>query len=69
MDGKTYPETALFRLITPAGKPVVKIGGSETSAGLGFVSDADRTQILIETDGPNAIVKLTRDARQHIIKP
>jgi hypothetical protein len=32
-DGSTYPETVLFRLITSAGRPVVKIASSEDGAG------------------------------------
>src|SRR5690349_7700290 len=33
VDGKLYPETALFRLITSQGKPIVKIGAAENGAG------------------------------------
>lgn len=72
-DGKTYPEGALFRLIDPNGRPVVKIGGSAEGSGMSLGGDSERrewsgVQILAESTG--SLVKLTnKDGRQEIVTP
>src|SRR2546422_306321 len=39
-DGKTgYPETVMFRLIDPNGRPEVKLGASVQGAGLGLIGE------------------------------
>ena len=69
-DGETYPETVLFRLIDPNGKPIVKLGGAEGSAGLGLNDGSDTTYALIEAKGAESYVRLTTsDGRRQIIKP
>lgn len=52
-DGKTYPETALLRLIDPNGRPAVKIGASADGSGISLAGDSERrewngVQILAE---------------------
>ena len=70
-DGKTgYPETVMFRLIDPNGRPEVKLGASVQGAGLGLIGETDSTQVVLKAEGPNASVKLAdKDGKQQLIKP
>ena len=70
-DGKTgYPETVMFRLIDPKGRPEVKLGASVEGAGLGLIGETDSTQALLKAEGANSLLKLTnKDGRQQLIKP
>jgi hypothetical protein len=70
-DGKTgYPETVMFRLIDPKGRPEVKLGASVEGGGLGLVGETDTTHALLQADGPDALLKLTNKAgKQQLIKP
>jgi hypothetical protein len=70
-DGKTgYPETVMFRLIDPKGRPEVKLGASVEGAGLGLIGETDTTHALLQADGPDALLKLTNKAgKQQLIKP
>ena len=57
-DGSTYPETVLLRLITSAGRPVVKIASTEDGSGAAF-SAADGpayVQIMARGDDPKVVV-------------
>ena len=61
-DGKSYPEGALFRLIDPNGRPVVKIGGSADGSGISLGGDSERREwsgIQILAEGAGSSVKLT----------
>lgn len=70
-DGKTgYPETVMFRLIDPNGRPEVKLGASVDGGGLGIVGETDTTHALLQAGGPDASLKLTNKAgKQQLIKP
>jgi len=70
-DGRTgYPETVMFRLIDPNGRPEVKIGASVQGGGLGLVGETDSTHVLLEAEGAVSSLKLTnKDGRQQLIKP
>jgi hypothetical protein len=70
-DGKTgYPETVMFRLIDPKGRPEVKLGASVEGGGLGLIGETDTTHALLEAQGPDALLKLTNKAgKQQLIKP
>jgi hypothetical protein len=73
MDGKTYPDTALFRLIDPNGRPGVKIGTSVDGSGLLLTGDSERrewTGVQILAEGSGSVVKLlNRDGREQLIQP
>jgi hypothetical protein len=68
-DGSTYPETVLLRLITAAGRPVVKFASSEDGAGMALSAaeglayvqilarDADPRLVVVDSVG-NEISKL-----------
>lgn len=70
-DGKIgYPETVMFRLIDPNGRPEIKIGASVEGGGVGIVGETDITHALLEAQGPDALLKLTNKAgKQQLIKP
>ena len=70
-DGKIgYPETVMFRLIDPNGRPEVKLGASEQGGGLGLIGASDTTHVLLQAEGSDSSLKLTnKDGRQHLIKP
>jgi hypothetical protein len=57
-DGSTYPETVLFRMITSAGRPVVKIGSSEDGAGtvLSAAEGPAYVQILARGGDPKLVI-------------
>jgi hypothetical protein len=70
-DGKTgYPETVMFRLIDPKGRPEVKLGASVEGGGLGLLGETDSTHVLLEAEDAVSSLKLTNKAgRQQLIKP
>jgi hypothetical protein len=69
-DGTTYPETVMFRLIDPNGRPNVKLGASPQGAGLGLGGDSDPTYVVLKAQGANASLKLTnKEGRDRLITP
>jgi hypothetical protein len=57
-DGSTYPETVLLRMITSAGRPVVKISSSEDGAGMALsaAEGLAYVQILARGGDPRILV-------------
>ena len=69
-DGKVYPETMLFRLIRPDGRPSVKISTSEQGSGISLGGGVDPTYIVLSADEGNPSLSLTnKDGRLQSIKP
>lgn len=70
-DGSTgYPETVMFRLIDPKGRPEVKIGASVEGGAVGLIGENDTTHALLEAKGVDTSLKLTNKAgKQQLIKP
>jgi hypothetical protein len=70
-DGKTgYPETVMFRLIDPNGRPEVKIGASIDGGGIGLIGETDTTHIILKAEGTNTSLKMTNnEGKQQLIKP
>ncbi len=69
-DGKIYPETVLFRLIRPDGRPSVKISTSEQGSGLTLGGGIDPTYVVLDAQGGSPSLSLTdKDGRQQHIKP
>lgn len=65
-----YPESVLLRLISPKGRPNVKIGASDRGSGLGLGGEDDPTYVQILAEGPKTSLKLTnKDGREQLIKP
>ena len=66
------PETVLLRLITERGRPSVKIGASEESAGVSVAgpSGTTNTWITVKAEGTNSsIVVKSEDGGEQIIQP
>ena len=65
-----YPESVLLRLISPKGRPNVKIGASDRGSGLGLGGDDDPTYVQILAEGSSTSLKLTnKDGQERLIKP
>ena len=71
-NGESYPETVLLRLITERGRPSVKIGASEQSAGLALVGPTGTKETYVQL-GANGTVSSLRlkneDGREQVVKP
>jgi hypothetical protein len=65
-----YPETVMFRLIDPNGRPEVKLGASIQGAGLGLIGETDSTQLILKAEGADSSLKLrNKDGKEQVIKP
>jgi hypothetical protein len=72
-DGKSYPDTVLFRLIDPNGRPGVKLDTSVDGSGLLLTGDSLRSEwtgVQILAQGTGSLLKLlNRDGRVQVIQP
>ena len=69
-DGKIVPETVLFRLIRPDGRPSVKISTSEQGSALTLGGGIDPTYIVLSADDGAPSLSLTnKDGRLQVVKP
>jgi hypothetical protein len=70
-DGTTgYPETVLLRLISPEGRPNVKIGASKRGSGLLLAGEADPTYMQVLSEGASTTLKLSeKKGRERVISP
>jgi hypothetical protein len=69
-DGKPFPETVVLRLIDPKYGPVVKLSGSERTAGLGLGGDSQAKYTLLESQPTGSFLKMTdANGRAQLIKP
>ncbi len=71
-NGETSSETVLLRLITEHGRPSVKIGASEQSAGVSFAgpSGTKDTYVILEAKGMASSLTLrNEDGREQVVKP
>jgi hypothetical protein len=68
--GKPYPETVLLRLISPEGRPNVKLGASQMGAGLLIGGETNPTYIQVLAEGGESTIKLiNKDSTERSIKP
>jgi hypothetical protein len=70
--GDRYPETVLLRLITERGRPSVKIGASEETAGMSLAGPTGtrNTYVILESKGTSSSLKLrNEDGREQSVKP
>jgi hypothetical protein len=68
--GKIYPETVVFRLIRPDGRPSVKIATSEQGSGIDLSGGIDPTYIVINADkGETSLTLTNQDNHRQVIKP
>ena len=70
-DGTLYPETVVFRLSDPNGRPAVKLSASADGAILNLSGDSERTEWSgVQVFGNGSLLKLiNRDGRERIIQP
>ena len=70
-DGTTgIPETVLLRLISPSGRPNIKIGASDLGAGVGIGGEDDPTYVQILAQGASTSLNLTDgNGREQQLKP
>jgi hypothetical protein len=69
-DGKTYPESAVFRLIDPNGRIRVKLGADLDGSGLLLADDSQQPGVHMLAKGSGSFLKLVnKDGREHLIKP
>ena len=71
-DGELSFETVLLRLITEKGRPSVKIGASEDSAGMALVGPSNTRDTYVQLGAKGTASSLTlknEDGREQIIKP
>ncbi|AHG88171.1 hypothetical protein J421_0634 [Gemmatirosa kalamazoonensis] len=65
-------ETVLLRLITERGRPSVKIGASEETAGLSFAGPTGTrdTYVILQAKGTATSLKLrNEDGREQVVRP
>lgn len=68
--GKPYPETTLLRLMSPDGRPNVKLGASHSGSALLIGGEADPTYIQVLAEGGESTLKLVnKDRVERLIKP
>src|ERR1700694_4396888 len=60
-DGTKSTDTVILRLITPAGRPSVKIAASETGAGMSLVTAVGRAAVILGDDGKTTAVRIMHD--------
>lgn len=67
--GKPYPETTLLRLMSPDGRPNVKLGASHSGSALVIGGEADPTYIQVLAEGGESTLKLVNKDGERLIKP
>jgi hypothetical protein len=68
-DGSPRPENVILRLITPDGRPTVKLGGSAAGAGLGLIGASDARHVILKAEGGEVYLKLVDEDRQRLVQP
>ena len=68
--GKPYPETVLLRLISPEGRPNVKLGASQMGSALLIGGESNPTYIQVLAEGGESTIRLiNKDSTERLIKP
>jgi hypothetical protein len=69
-NGKPYPETVLLRLMSPDGRPNVKLGASRLGSGLVIGGESNPTHIQVLSEGRETTLKMINgDGVERLIKP
>ena len=71
VDGKTYPETVLFRMATAQRAPLMKMTVSENGSALGLSDDSvpGGVELRANRDKGNFVKIVSRDGREQTLKP
>lgn len=69
-EAKGYSDTVIFRLVTPDGKPRVKLTTSREGAGLLLLGDGDETFARLKGNGKVSTLELVNaDGTKHTLTP
>lgn len=69
-NGRPYPETVLLRLMSPDGRPNVKLGATRLGSGLLIGGESDPTYIQVKAEGGESTVKLINEKGvERLIQP
>jgi len=71
VNGKTYPETVLFRMATAQRAPLMKMTVSEDGSALGLSDDSvpGGVELRAHRDKGNFVKIVSRDGREQTLKP
>src|SRR5262245_38542057 len=71
VNGKTYPETVLFRMATANRAPLMKLTVSENGSVLGLSDDSvpGGVELRAQRDKGNFVKIVSRDGREQTLKP
>ncbi len=69
VNGKSYSQNVILRLIDSQGKPLIKLGAGEDGGGL-YIDDGSDHGIQLITDKSGNFIRITNsDGKEQIIKP
>lgn len=71
VNGKTYPETVLFRMATAQRAPLMKMTVSENGSALGLSDDSapGGVELRATREKGNYVRIVNRDGREQVVKP
>ena len=71
VNGKTYPDTVLFRMATPQRAPLLKLTASEDGSALGLSDDSEPggVELHANRNKGNFVKVVSSDGREQMIKP
>ena len=70
VNGKTYPETVLFRMGDQNRRPVVKLTASEKGSALGLSDDSTGgVELYANREKGNFVKVVNKDGREQVLKP
>ena len=71
VNGKTYPDTVLFRMATPQRAPLMKLTVSEDGSALGLSDDSapGGVELRAHREKGNFVKIVNRDGREQLLKP
>ena len=69
-NGKPYPEIVLLRMMSPDGRPNVKLGATRLGSGLVIGGESNPTYVQVKAEGGASTVKLIdKDGHERVIEP
>src|SRR5213595_981055 len=70
VNGKSYAQNVIMRLIDTQGKPLVKLGAGEDGAGSLYIDDGTDHGIQLITNKSGNFIRITNaDGKEQVIKP
>lgn len=69
-NGKPYPEIVLLRMMSPDGRPNVKLGATKLGSSLVIGGESNPTYVQVKAEGGESTVKLIdKDGHERVIAP